>query len=165
MVMHIIMVTGKLHFDVGFWKVHICLVFYFAERRKIIILLLILTTITFIILYHSAMTRKTVYKTSNNDASAVLLTNRYAEKDVNYDKPVKNLTDFQNLDFSNPHNSRPTYIEDILITLKTSHKFHRTRLQILYDTWISQALHSVSRKPTHTYTCSWSDRIVFWPIG
>ena len=152
------------------YYVHVGLVLYFAEtlliakRRKIIALLLVLMCIILLLttLYHPntiphnddvrAVLLKNRYQESdikntiphNDDVPAILLKNRYQESDINNENPVKTLTDIQNFDFSNPHVSRPTYIEDILIAIKTSKKFHRNRLQVLLDTWISQALHSVS---------------------
>ena len=154
------------------YYVHVVMVLYFAEtlliakRRKIIALLLVLICIILLLttLYHPntiphnddvrAVLLKNRYQESdikntiphNDDVHvpAVLLKNRYTESDINNENPVKTLTDIQNFDFSNPHFSRPTYIEDILIAIKTSKKFHRNRLQVLLDTWISQALHSVS---------------------
>ena len=128
------------------YYVHVVMVLYFAEtlliakRRKIIALLLVLICIILLLttLYHPNSIPH------NDDVPPVLLKNRYQESDINNENPVKTLTDIQNFDFSNSHISRPTYIEDILIAIKTSKKFHRNRLQVLLDTWISQALHSVS---------------------
>ena len=139
-----------------------CSVLYFAEmwpnskQGIIIILILICIAITFFIptLYHPCNVMTNTF---------VLPTTMYTEygNSVNYKNPavVNNQTDVKNINTSSLYPSRPsqpsqpsrpsqpnrpTSLGDILIAIKTTQKNHRTRLQILFDTWISQALQSVS---------------------
>ena len=46
--------------------------------------------------------------------------------------------------FQDSGNESLTYIEDIFIAIKTTEKYYKTRLKLLTDTWIPQALNSVS---------------------
>ena len=127
-----------------------------SKQGIIIILILLCIAITFFIptLYHPCNVMTNTY---------VLPTTMHTEygNSVNYKNPavVNNQTDVKNINTSSSYPSRPsqpsrpsrpsqpnrpTTLGDILIAIKTTQKNHRTRLQILFDTWISQALQSVS---------------------
>ena len=89
----------------------------------------------------------------------VLLTNRFNDSSLTKFMPEPDsrhhiqiaLSKLREFQFSlsgdilqDSRNESLTNIEDIFIAIKTTEKYHKTRLKLLTDTWIPQALNSVS---------------------
>ena len=124
----------------------------FKRLSKVISLCLILTTCIGILLNNMSNVQEQKFEKENyfgqGIAKVLDATNSYKSQDVivRWQRSAKGLTVVQGDVHQNQIvklSGRSTSLEDIFISIKTTAKYHKTRLNILLDTWISRAKNQV----------------------
>ena len=117
--------------------------------------------------YQARRSRKTnnVLVLSPNEAADHQLAPPASNSNKTFSLPPKQTNNTQSMvlqpESSHEHN-RPTSLSDIFIAVKTTKKFHDTRVRLLLDTWIPLARQSVSYSAVfNTSVCG----ILFWMHG
>lgn len=66
------------------------------------------------------------------------------------DKPQRNSVD---PDFLNSRSKEPLGLKDIFIAVKTTRKYHKSRLELLFQTWVSKAKEQVGHMLNDQFRC------------
>jgi hypothetical protein len=121
---------------------------HFLRRKCVKIFLTLSAFISFMLIFCSKKASvKTIYSFRSNNfiEKMVIETESITSVSSNIYEKMIAVENKDAVDINEKSNSKATDIKDVFISVKTTLSFHKTRMKLLLDTWISTRKNQVSR--------------------